>query len=154
MIRPISYAAVSYLAHNMRDEDAREIFNTLNHDDPDKLARETCLATALGKAGVAFRNGRPTGIAGVSPIRSGVWAAWAFGTVEWSLGIMDLTRFIKRDLRDYLERQGAHRLQCESRFDHVTAHRWLEMLGARREGVLHGYGRDGSDFIQFAWTKG
>lgn len=152
MIEPISYSSVLYLAHNMREADRLEIFNTLDHDSPDKLAREICLATAFGKAGIAFR-GRPTGIVGVSPIRHGVWSIWAFGTNEWRRGVTDLMRFANRDLREFLMRKGAHRMQCESRIDHVDAHKWLELCGAKREGILRGFGRDGSDYIQFSWTR-
>ena len=153
MIQPITFAAVSFLANNMREADRREIFNTLDHDSPDKLAREICLATALGKAGVSFQSGRPVGIVGVSPIRHGVWSIWSFGTREWKRGVIDITRFGARDLRSYLLERDAHRLQCESRVDHKDAHQWLELCGAQREGVLRGYGRDGSDFIQFSWTR-
>ena len=153
MIQPISYPAVLYLAVNMREADAREIYNTLDHEDPAKLAREICLATALGMAGVSFQSGKPVGLVGVSPIRSGVWSVWSFGTGEWGRGVIDMTRFGYRQLRPFLLRRGAHRLQCESHIEHEEAHRWLALCGAQREGVLRGYGRDGSDFIQFSWTR-
>lgn len=153
MIRPISFEAVRHLARHMREADRLEVFNTLDHDDPDRLAREICLVTAFGRTGVSFIDGMPVGLIGVSPIRSGVWSAWSFGTDDWHRGAFDLTRFAFRHLMPWLLARGAHRLQCESRFDHVEAHRWLERCGAQREGILRGFGRDGSDYIQYSWTR-
>lgn len=136
----------------MRERDRVEIFNTVNHDSPDKLAHECVLLTALGKAGVVFVDDRPTGIVGVSPIRDGVWGAWAFGTDEWRKGAGLLTRFAIKDLKPFVIERGAHRVQAESRADHIEAHRWLRWFGAKPEGTLSKFGRDGSDFIMFAWN--
>jgi RimJ/RimL family protein N-acetyltransferase len=153
LIRPITASAVIYLCCNMRPIDAAEIFNNRNHESPDRLADEVIVAAAFGKAGIAEIKGRPVGIVGVTPIWSGVWSIWSFGTAEWPKGVLSMTRFGVRVLRPYILERGAHRLQCESRIDHHDAHRWLKACGARVEGTLRRYGRDGTDYLQFAWTK-
>ena len=66
---------------------------------------------------------------------------------------MALTRYGKRVLRPFILARGAHRLQCESRIDHVEAHKWLSVMGAKPDGLLSGYGRDGSDYVMFSWRR-
>jgi hypothetical protein len=36
--------------------------------------------------------------------------------------------------------------------DFTQAKRWITLIGLREEAVLHGYGRGGEDFTQFAWV--
>ena len=153
LIVPVSLSAVTYLAVNMRDIDAREIYNIRNHESPDLLAREVILAASFGKAGISVQDGRPVGIVGVSPLWAGVWTIWSYGTDEWRKGVLDMTRFGRKVLKPFLLARGAHRLQCESRVDHEDAHRWLASCDAKIEGVLQCYGRDGSDYYQFAWIR-
>lgn len=153
MIRPITAAAVQYLCCNMREIDALEIYNNRNHNSPERLADEIILAAAYGKAGVAEVAGRPVGIVGVSPIWAGVWSIWSFGTDDWGKGVLAMTRYGVRVLRPHILDRGAHRLQCESRVDHHDAHRWLKACGARIEGTLRKYGRDGTDYYQFSWIR-
>lgn len=150
---PLSLAAVEYLAINMRAIDAAEVYGMRGHDNPHILAHEVILAASYGKAGIVEHNGRPCGIVGVSPMWPGVWSAWAFGTDDWPKAIVRLTRFSRQVLRPFIIERGAHRLQCESRVDHHDAHRWLMAMGAKPDGLLQGYGRDGSDYIIFSWGK-
>lgn len=137
----------------MRAIDAAEAFNMRGHDDPLVLAREVVLAASYGKAGIATHKGVPCGIIGVSPMWPGVWSAWSFGTADWPKGAVAMSRFGFRVLKPFILARGAHRLQCESRIDHVDAHRWLTAMGAKPEGLLYGYGRDGSTYIMFSWGK-
>lgn len=36
---------------------------------------------------------------------------------------------------------------------HIEAQEWLETLGAKREGTLKRYGRDGEDFHVYVWER-
>lgn len=149
----ISLAAVEYLTLNMREMDAREIYGMRGHDNPMLLAKEVVLAASYGKAAIATHQGVPCGIIGVSPLWPGVWSAWSFGTDNWTKAVLQLSRFGKRELEPYLRRAGAHRVQCESHIDHTDAHRWLKSMGANLDGFLPGYGRDGSTYLMFSWSK-
>lgn len=150
---PISFPAVEYLTFNMREIDAREIYGMRGHDDPLLLAKEVVLAATYGKAAIATDRGIPSGIIGVSPLWPGVWSAWSFGTDNWPKAVLQLSRFALRELRPFLLNRGVHRLQCESRIDHSDAHRWLSSMGAQREGILKGYGKDGADYVMFSWSN-
>lgn len=149
---PISLTAVEYLTINMRLSDQREVYGMRGHENPYLLAREVVLATSYGKAGIAAHRGVPCGIIGVSPLWPGVWSAWSFGTDDWRKGAVEMTRYALNVLRPFILERRAHRLQCESRVDHVDAHRWLSSMGAKPDGLLEGYGRDGSDYIMWSWN--
>lgn len=152
VLKPVTRSAVEYLCWNMREIDRAEIFGIRSHSDPSVLAKETAIIASYGKAIVIDVDNRPAAILGVSPMWAGVWSAWSFGTDQWTRAAPALTRYGLKHIGPYL-RSRAHRLQCESRVDHLEAHQWLRRLGAVEEGYLTGYGRDGSDYILFAWRK-
>lgn len=151
---PISLTAVEYLCINMRGIDRREIFGLRGHDNPHLLAREVVIASSYGRAAIAEHKGKPAGIIGACPMWPGVWTVFSFGTDDWPKCAMALSRYGKRVLAPFLLNAGVHRLQCESRIDHVDAHKWLSVMGAKPEGLLRGYGRDGSDYVMFSWRRG
>ena len=62
-----------------------------------------------------------------------------------------MTRHIIRVMMPSLAIAKAHRAEARSAASHIEAHNWLERLGATREAPLRGYGRNGEDFILFAW---
>lgn len=152
-VTPVSLPALEYICLNMREVDRAEVFGMRGHDDPLLLAREVLITATHGKSAIACHAGLPAAVIGVTPSWPGVWVAWAFGTDDWSRCALDLTRYALRVLKPHILACGAHRMQCQSRFDHAEAHRWLELLGAKAESTLSGYGRDGSDYVMFAWTR-
>jgi hypothetical protein len=66
---------------------------------------------------------------------------------------LEITKYALNELKPFILSRGAHRLECQSRLDHHQAHSWLRSLGARDEGILRGYGKDGADYVSFAWRK-
>ena len=64
-----------------------------------------------------------------------------------------MTKLIVRHIVPMLWEVGAHRLEARSMEGHHDAQRWLEVIGARREGTLKGYGREGQDFHVYAWER-
>jgi len=79
------------------------------------------------------------------------WQAWAFGTERFKRCVPLMTRHIL-SMRSKIERD-CRRLQVISLVGHDIAHRWIETLGAEREGRLTGYGRGGEDFWIYAWVR-
>ncbi len=55
-------------------------------------------------------------------------------------------------IRPIIERD-CRRLQVITYTEHDIAHGWIEALGAKREGLLRSYGRNGEDFNVYAWVK-
>jgi RimJ/RimL family protein N-acetyltransferase len=144
------FASLAYIAFNMRQADRDEIYNIVGHNNPVILAQQALDASKVGSASVASRQGRPIAVCGFVPLRPGVSTAFAFATDAFPGVALALTRHALRVMKPALLHAGFHRLQCESRADHHDAHRWLETLGFRREGVLRQFGSDGSDYIQFS----
>lgn len=152
-MQPITFGAIQYICLNMRERDRAEIYGMRSHDNPIWLSHEVLAYAAKGWARIAYDGTRPVSIAGATPMWSGVWTIWAFGTDDWPKGVVDLVRWTRNELKPWLLHHGAHRVQCESRFDHTEAHTLLERFGARRECTLSGYGRDGADYYLYAWRK-
>ncbi len=145
-----TFEALIHICHHMRADDEREVFNAIGHRNRTMLARQTLDAGRMGSAVIAGIDGRPTAVMGTFPIRTGVCSAFCYSTDGFGSVALTLTRYALRVLRPALIESGYHRLQCESRVDHVEAHRWLERMGFQREGVLRKFGSDGSDYYQYA----
>lgn len=139
------------VAMNMRDWDAREIFANRFHDDREQIARD---AVRMGET-VGWVSGleRPIAAFGCFQMWPGVWSMWLFATDEFRHIGISMTKLIVRHIVPMLWNAGAHRLEARSMEGHHDAQRWLEVIGARREGTLKGYGRDGQDFYVYAWER-
>lgn len=141
---------VRHVAHNMREWDRREIFATRSDDDPDALA---AAALACGRISwVAGRGEEPIAAFGCAPLWPGVWSMWLFATDDFhQIGIY-VTRLVVKSIVPMMFDAGAHRLEARSMEGHTDAQRWLEVIGAQREGgPLRGYGRKGQDFHVYTW---
>jgi len=144
--------AITYIAHRLRPEDARECFATAL-PDADVLARETIRAMTFGVGRVAWADGLPVAVIGAMPLWGGVWQGFAFGTDEWPQVARDLTRYARRVLGPALLDAGARRLEVRTIEGHAEAHAWLRVLGAEHEGTHPQYGANGETFFTFAWTR-
>lgn len=137
----------------MRAADAHEIFSTSNADSPEAYVEDMMVLKRAGLAGwVASRDGVPIAALGLMPMWQNVVTVWMFATDDFPKIAMHLTRFVRRNLVPALTAGGVHRAQCFSMNGHVMAQRWLEILGAKREGVAKGFGKSGEDFTLYSWT--
>jgi hypothetical protein len=146
--------ALEYIALHLRDRDRREVHGVRWDDDPIQLAHQTATILHEGRGHIVEHDGRPAAVIGVCEVHPGVWQGLAFGTDDFARCIPRLTKLARVDLQAYIVERGGHRLEVFSRFDHEDSHRWLVYLGAEREGVMRCYGKDGADFVRFAWTRG
>ena len=60
---------------------------------------------------------------------------------------------VRTFLDDVSERESLRRVQATTHADFDRGRRFLEWLGFKNEGVLQGYGPDGSDHIIYARVK-
>ena len=134
---------VGYVAANMREWDRREIYATRLDDDLDSFVSDVRRVGPIWwVAGIDL----PIAAFGVAPMWPGVWSMWFFATNNLDKIGFPVTRFIIRDIIPMMWGLGAHRLECRSMEGHVEAQRWLETLGAKREGSLRAFGRNREDF--------
>ena len=149
-IRPLDTAAVAHVCAHMRALDRAEIVATRADDDAPAVADATMTLARFG--GVAWWNDEPVAVACAMPLWPGVWSVGMYATDRWPRVARATTRWIASHLMPDLIAAGAHRAECRSLATHVTAHRWLERLGAMREGTLADCGRNRETFYLYAWT--
>lgn len=148
---PINFDEVLFVVRNMRAWDKREIYATRWNDDPVELAGDVALCGRFGW--IAGILGVPVAVVGAAPVHSGVWSAFMFATDDFRQISLSLTKFAKRVMIPALVATGAHRAECLSLAGHTDAHRWLESLGAKPEGVAAGFGRGREDFVRYVWRR-
>lgn len=149
-IRPGCLRDVSYVMANLRKEDREEAYCQL----PDgvqnwQLAHMMLMA---GDCFVAFENDQPVMAFGTSPMTGVLVSVWALGTDRASRVIPAVTDYLATvHVPDLIER-GFLYMEARSIVTHKTAHRWMEMTGAKRLGPAHTYGKNGELFYLFRWT--
>jgi hypothetical protein len=149
-IRDLDLDDVTVVARAMRECDRREIFATRWDECPEGFARDCVSGLSLGVV-IANDAGVPIAVVGALEMWPGVWSVCMFATDRWLEVASSATRFVRERLMQALLRLGAHRAECRSAADHVTAHRWLEYLGARHESTHAGYGKQGEIFFGYSW---
>jgi hypothetical protein len=143
---------VASVAANMREWDRREIFATRHDSSVAQLAED---ALACGPVSwVAGQGDTPIAAFGCAPMWRGVWSMWLFATDDFGRIGISVTKLVVRSIIPMMFDAGAHRLEARSMEGHVDAQRWLEVIGAKREATLRGYGRDGDTFHVYAWLPG
>lgn len=143
---------VSFVAAHMRDADRREIY-CQRADDNARAMAVTMTYTSPVHCYAAFEEGSPVAVFGAGELHPNMWTAWAFGTPRMRRAIPAVSRHIRNEMIPAILEAGAYRCEVRSIIDHDIAHRWLEGLGAVRESKLPGYGKNGEDFVLFAWRR-
>lgn len=153
MIEPLTLQDCTYIAINMRERDRREIYGIRDDGNPVAVARDVMWAVGNRGIGYCAKTDRPICAFGVVEKWPHVWEAFAFATDEFVSVSKQVTKHILTTIKPALIDAGAHRLQCHSHIEHDEAHKWLHFLGATLEAQLTGFGRDGSDYLLFKWSK-
>jgi hypothetical protein len=143
-----SHEPVLHVVKNMRERDREEIYNLRWDDNPFTILNDVMARKNF--AWVAWLDERPAAVFGGAPLHPGVWSMFCFATDDFPRLALGLSRFaIKTVVPTLFGEMGAHRLQCDSHEKHVSAHKWLKLLGAEREAIKAGYGRDGANYFSF-----
>lgn len=101
---------------------------------------------------VAYGENGPVAVGGLVHHRPRVGTLLFFASDDLPKIGSDLTRFIKQRLFPGYTARGTHRIECASIAGYEETHRWLGVLGLKKEATMLKYGRDGQDFVQFAWV--
>lgn len=142
------------VAMHMRETDFFEFTAVSPIDSREDLAMT--LMERYGPSGeviCARYEGQPTAIGSLVMTRPGVATLLFYATAKFPKIALPLTRWIKWELFPRSREAGIHRIECASIDGYEQAHRWIEMLGLRREAVMHGYGKRGETFHQFSMVK-
>ena len=66
---------------------------------------------------------------------------------------LSLTRLIIKSIIPILDNAGAHRVEAQSIAGYSSVHNWRKFLGLEEESVIKGYGKNGEDFVNFAYVR-
>ena len=139
----------------MRVEDKAEIACQWAEWNPTHFAVLVMRAVFSDLSWTAIRDGQPVAAFGFSPasyMDPDIWQAWAFGTKEFKRAVPEMTRFLL-SRKPEIEASTVRRIQAFTLTDHDVSHRWLKGLGAKHEGTMRQYGRNGEDFDVYAWVR-
>ena len=148
---PFAARTIRAVLEDLRPADRAELAATLWDFDPRSLAEASAQAPLGFVAGDA--TGRPVAVVGAVELWPGCWQVGLFATPAWPRVARAVSLRIRRRLVPVLLDAGARRAQAFSDARNEEAHRWLARLGARREARLAAFGRNGEDFLLYAWTR-
>ena len=133
---------------HIRADDLREISETRWSDDDPAVS----LFHAPGGKYAIVHDDVTVALLGVVPVWPGVGQAWLIGTDGIGLRGVEVMKASKRIIKTLLDLE-MHRIHAYSAAFHSQAHRWLELIGFRRESTLKQYGKTGEDFYCYAITR-
>jgi hypothetical protein len=139
---------VQAILDNLRVDDAEEM--EAAGTDIDRLA-----STLMRHSQFAFcawdPELGPISVWGLVLRRPGVGAGYAFGTDDWGRAVLPMVRQIKGFVLPYLVSSGIHRVEAVAMRQRDDVRRFMNLIGAKAEGVLTGYGTCGEDFVSYRW---
>lgn len=150
MIVKASWPDILEVCLNLREDDFLEVMATRWTNDPYDFAAD--IARAPGGKFAVIHNEKPVCILGVATSTPGVGQGWLVGTTEIGLAGVEVAKAAKKIISTLFE-NDVHRIQAYSASFHTQAHKWLELIGFKKESVMKSFGKDGTDFYCYAITK-
>jgi len=148
--------SVYNVALNMRQRDYEEIVALTFCENRRELAEQLARTWTEHKTTIVCGTKEHGAIAAFTyiPMRKGVWNLGLFATDNFQKIHLSLTKLIINSIIPILDKAKAHRVEAQSINGYEVVHNWLKFLGLNEESVLKSYGRNGEDFINFAWVRG
>lgn len=156
MIDGPSAEHVCYVAENMREADIREFLAISHATTADDLASGLVSRFSDHPEVFCFSTDEsvPVAVGGMIQARPNVVTMMFFATDDFSSIALPLAKFTKQRLFPRYRKLGVHRIEAISIDGHGEAHRWIEIVGMKREGEpMRGYGKGGETYHQFAWVS-
>lgn len=150
MIVKATWPDIIEVCLNLREDDLAEVMATRWTNDLYDLASD--FAHTPGGKFAVIHDDKPVCIFGVATRTPGVGQGWLVGTDDIGKAGVEVAHACRKVIRG-LFNADVHRIQAYSASFHTHAHQWLELIGFKRESVMHKFGKDGSDFYCYAVTK-
>ncbi len=87
---------------------------------------------------------------GITFMWEGVAEGWAILTYDIYKFKVMLHKRVKNAISYYINAMKIRRLQATVKYDYVAGIRWIESFGFKREGLMQGFGPEGSDYYLYA----
>ena len=107
----------------------------------------------LKEVGMSFTgllNNKPIAAGGIFPLWDGCAEGWVLATKEINNYPITFAKVIKQRTDMMIKNNFIRRLQTSVKADCLVALKFVKFLGLKEEGLMKGYGPDGSDFYRFA----
>lgn len=143
-----------WVAERMRAKDIEEFLAVSFASDPQQLAEMLVERYADHPHGFCFHDDRePVAVGAMVEARPNVITLMFFATDRFADLALPIARFTTRILFPKYQAAGVHRIEAIAIDGYEHAHRWIELLGLKREGgPMRGFGKGGETFHQFAWV--
>jgi RimJ/RimL family protein N-acetyltransferase len=116
----------------------------------DILDKEKLEQVAQGEAYTVLDGDKVVAIGGVQDIWTGRGAVWAF----LSYDMRKYMRFCHSAVLKFLEMTKTYnRIECVVDKDFPNGHRWMKLLGFKREGIMEKYLPNGEDVVSYSRVK-
>jgi hypothetical protein len=139
---------IDYVARHLRDLDRAELeaagseINRLKYTIMRNRVFAFCAKDLSG----------PIAVWGMLRWRPGVGAGFAFGTDRWGRALLPMVNHIRKFVLPFLRKsRDFHRVEALALAHRQDVARFMELIDARPEGLLRGYGCNGEDFISYRW---
>lgn len=145
----------AWIARRMRPDEIEQHVASYGDEEYSPDAAALRFATYPGpKWTLLGEDGMPVAVCGYIPVRPGVYAAWAAGTMDrWKTHWRTMTKLSRRTMATLLERPDVHRVEILALDSRTEAHRWyVDGLDMTDEGVQRG-AFNGLDARMFARIK-
>jgi hypothetical protein len=160
-IRDACLRDASFVAANMREQDAVEIDAVVDMSNPAGVAAWLLNGSgafqedpALNWARIAYLKGQPVAVFGIARIAPHIGSAWAYGTRVLPRVAKRISLWGMGFYPPAMINAGIRRVEVRTMACHDLSHRWLASMGAVLETPEpFEYGRNGELFVQYAWTR-
>ena len=139
---------IRFVLQHLRELDRRELLATgcVLEELPARILHGSVFAFCAVDDGMM-----PQAVWGLMAQRQGVGTGFAFGTKHWGKALPAILKNIRRFVLPFLVQQGFHRVECLALAHRKDVERFLELIGAYPEAVLHQWGAGGEDFVSYRW---
>jgi hypothetical protein len=152
-IEGATFDTVNHIAKHLRENDRVELEAMAPAPELATVLLPSRVMSNASMAFVARHNDTPVSCWGLVPLWQTVGMAFAFGTDDWGLALLAMTKHVRRFMLPLLLDNGYHRIECRSLATRQDVGRWLEIFDAEAEAVLRGSGARGEDFILYRWLS-
>jgi len=143
------------VAQRMRERDYKEIVCTTHAQDRIELSDHIARTWSQSPWTYVFGTKEEGRIAclTLTSMRPGVWNVGLFATDKLEIIGKPLTKHVIKAIIPMIFEIGAHRVEAQSIVGYEEVHEWLRFLALKPESMLYGYGKNGENFINFAWVR-
>lgn len=141
-----------YVANRMRDRDLEELQAVYPVDGREAVAAWFVKSHAGRRdAFCCYIGAEPVAVGMAIEGRPNVITLGLIATDRFPMVAKEGARFLRQRFFANMKKAGCHRIECVTIEGYEETHRWLRILGLKREAIHPGYGKRGETFHTYAW---